>query len=438
MNYLTILRGAARIIALLLVFSLLGSAYAQDPVQIVYWGQTSGPQWESAIEEMIANFEAANPGIEIVNEVIEFNVMRDIAKPTIEAGEGPDLIYYDAGPAYAGLLADAGLLLSLEEAYDAYNWNERLLPSSRATTSYKGVVYGVGHELETQGLYWNKTIFAEEGLETAATFAELLELCGIFRERGYDTPMAVGWGSPMAFPLAHNWYNVLNNYVSVDTIAAAISGEHPWNDPEIVRSMELVAVDMVEAGCYSDDAHGLSFLDGNLQFYAGLAPMQSNSTWVMQFLTTPDLVQDDIGFGLWPPIEGRPQGMIQLYGSAWFVVADTEHPEETISFLDYLVSEENVRLWVERVGVPPSVAGIDYNQFDLAPVFRDFTNLLSNWDGAVGYHLDVLTPENFNSAMWEDWSDLPAGRMTAQEHADRLQAEMQKAVSEGRNADITP
>jgi raffinose/stachyose/melibiose transport system substrate-binding protein len=435
MNYKTVVR----LFALVLVFALLGSAYGQDEkVQIVYWGQTSGPQWQAAFGEMIANFEAANPDIEVVNEVIAFDVMRDIAKPTLEAGEGPDLMYYDAGPGYAGILVNAGLLLSLEEAYDAYNWNERLLPISRTMTSFNGVVYGVGNELETQGLYWNKTIFAEEGLEPPATFAELLELCGIFRERGYDTPMAVGWGSPNAFAIAHNWYNVLNNYVSVDTIAAAISGEHPWNDPEIVRSMELVAVDMVEAGCYSDDAHGLSFYDANLLFYAGLAPMQSNSTWVMQFLTTPGLVQDDIGFGLWPPIEGRPQGMIQLFGSAWFVVANTEHPEETIRFLDYLVSEENVRLWVEGVGVPPSVAGIDYSQYDLAPVFQDFTNLLANWDGAVGWHLDVLTPANFNTAMWEDWSEMPAGRMTVQEHADRLEAEMQKAVSEGRFIDITP
>ncbi len=48
--------------------------------------------------------------------------------------------------------------------------------------------------------------------------------------------------------------------------------------------------------------------------------------------------------------------MIQLFGSAWFVSADSEHPEETIRFLDYLVSEEAVPLWVEGVGVyrPPS------------------------------------------------------------------------------------
>ena len=408
-------------------------------VQIVYWDQAGTSAGSTAaIGQIIANFEEANPGIEIVREVIENDVMRDIAKPTIEAGEGPDIMYYDTGPGYAGILARAGLLLPLEEAYDAYNWNERLLRISRTMTSYDGVVYGVGHELEAQGLYWNKTIFADEGLEPPATFAELLELCGIFRERGYDTPMAVGWGSPNAFAIAHNWYNVLNNYVDTDTIAAAISGEHPWNDPEIVRSIELVAVDMVEAGCYADDAYATSFFDANLLFYAGLAPMQSNSTWVMQFLATPNLVQDDIGFGLWPPIEGRPQGMIQLFGSAWFVTANSEHPEETMRFLDYLVSADVIPLWVEGASLLPAQAGVDYSSLDIRPVYRDFINLVSNWDGQVGWHLDVLTPANFNSAMWEDWSDLPAGRMTAQEHADRLQAEMQKAVSEGRFIDITP
>ena len=29
----------------------------------------------------------------------------------ISSGTGPDIIFYDAGPGYAGVLADAGLLL---------------------------------------------------------------------------------------------------------------------------------------------------------------------------------------------------------------------------------------------------------------------------------------------------------------------------------------
>ncbi len=431
MNYKTVLW----LFALVLVFALLGSAYAQDPVQIVYWDHVYGNEaQEAAMAQLIANFEEANPDIEILLETYNTDVMRDIAKTTIEAGEGPDLIYYDAGPAYAGILANAGLLLPLDEAYTANNWDERLISISRAWTTFGGHVYGVGHELEAQGLYWNKRIFAEEDLETPTTFAGLLELCGTFRERGYDTPMAVGWGDPHAFPLAHNWYNVLANYVPVETVAAAISGEHPWTDPDIVASIELVTTDMVGAGCYNDDAYAIGFLDGNNMHYAGQAPMMLMSTWAMGFFT--DEVTDEFGFMLLPPIEGRPQGMIHLMGSAWFVVADTENPEETIRFLDYLASADTIQLWIDG-GTLPAQAGVDYSGFEMRPVYRDFTNLVATWDGPLAYHLDVLTPANWNTFVFESMGEVPAGRMTAQEFAEQMETEMQKAVEEGRHVDIT-
>ncbi len=404
-------------------------------VQIVYWDQTHGEDAQAAIDEIIASFEEANPGIEIVREVIDTNVMRDIAKPTIEAGEGPDIMYYDVGPGYAGILARAGLLLPLDEAYAANSWDERLIPISRAWTTFDGHVYGVGHELEAQGLYWNKTIFAAEGLEPPATFADLLDLCQTFRDRGYDTPISLGYGSN-PFYIVHNWYNVINNYLPDSTVAAAISGEHPWNDPEIVASVELVANDIVAAGCYNEDAYAIEFLGSIDIFITSQAPMTIHSTWPMQFFT--DEVPDEFGFMVAPPIEDRPQAMIRLMGSGWFIPADTEHPEETIKFLDYLVSEDVIPLWVEGAKLLPALAGVDYSGLDIRPVYRDFTNLVATWDGDIGYHLDVLIPSNVYLAMKETFPDLMAGRMTAQAAADRWEAEMRKAVEEGRVADITP
>ena len=435
MNYLTVLRGD-RLIALLLVFTLLGSAYAQDPVQIVYWDQPVGEAAVTAIEQIIANFEEANPGIEIVHEVIENSVMRDIAKPTIEAGEGPDIMYYDAGPGYAGILARAGLLLPLDAAYEANNWDERLISISRAWTTYEGQVYGVGHELEAQGLYWNKTIFAAEDLEAPATFAELLDLCRTFRERGFDTPIALAYGGN-PFHVVHNWYNVLNNYVAESTVAAAVSGEHPWNGPEFVESIELVANDMAGSGCFSEEAYALEYLDSIDIFITSQAPMTIHSTWPMQFFT--DEVPDEFGFMILPPIEDRPQAMIRLMGSGWFIPADTEHPEEAIKFLDYLVSEEVIPLWVEGASLLPALANVDYSGLDVQPVYRDFINLVATWDGDLGYHLDVLIPSNvYVSGMKETFPDVMAGRMTAQDAADHIEAESQKAIADGTYVDITP
>ena len=55
------------------------------------------------INQIIENFEAANPGVHVVREVIGWEVLRDIAWTSIEAGEGPDIMYYDAGPGYMGI-----------------------------------------------------------------------------------------------------------------------------------------------------------------------------------------------------------------------------------------------------------------------------------------------------------------------------------------------
>ena len=54
------------------------------------------------------------------------------------------------------------------------------------------------------------------------------------------------------------------------------------------------------------------------------------------------------------------------------------------------MSEEALPLWIEAK-LLPVLSGIDYSQFDLPPVYADFTTLVSNWTGPVGYHVDILT-----------------------------------------------
>ena len=91
--------------------------------------------------------------------------MRDILKTSLDAGAGPDVMYYDTGPGFAGVLARAGLLLPLDDAYEQYAWNERILPIARERASFDGVTFGIGNELEIVGTFYNERIFDEQGLE---------------------------------------------------------------------------------------------------------------------------------------------------------------------------------------------------------------------------------------------------------------------------------
>ena len=148
----------------------------------------------------------------------------------------------------------------------------------------------------------------------------------------------------------------------------------------------------------------------------------------------------------YPPFEGKPGAFKMSLGGTWVVIGDTEHPEETlvqdVSLLDYFVSEEALPLWMEAK-LLPVLSGIDYGQFDLPPVYADFTTLVSNWTASialhsagdvpmprsvstspVGYHIDILTPAHFTTVMWEGLPEVAAGRRTAEEHAANMQAEM--------------
>jgi len=85
MNYKTVLR----FVALVFVFTLLGAALAQDDmVTIVYWDEPQSPGAEVVINQIIENFEAANPGVDVVREVIGWEVLRDIADGLISPEEG--------------------------------------------------------------------------------------------------------------------------------------------------------------------------------------------------------------------------------------------------------------------------------------------------------------------------------------------------------------
>ncbi|MDE2855464.1 MAG: hypothetical protein OXN88_14925, partial [Chloroflexota bacterium] len=106
MNHKTVLR----LLAIVLVFALFGTALAQDPVEILYWDQVSSDDAQAVIDTIVANFEEAHPNIKITREVYTLEQLTDIARTSIEAGEGPDILYYDSGPAYGGILGNAGLL----------------------------------------------------------------------------------------------------------------------------------------------------------------------------------------------------------------------------------------------------------------------------------------------------------------------------------------
>jgi hypothetical protein len=55
----------------------------------------------------------------------------------------------------------------------------------------------------------------------------------------------------------------------------------------------------------------------------------------------------------------------------------------------------------------------------------------------MGFNINVLTPDTFNTMMNDGFQEVIGGIKSAQQQADDLEAAMQQAIEEGKVMDIT-
>lgn len=409
-------------------FLIVGSsgirpAVAQESIELRVWDQFTGPE-SDAVDAIYAEFTEQNPTIEIVREVVQTDQMRQTVNTAISSGTGPDIIYYDSGAGYAGVLAEAGLLLPLDDMADQYGWRDRIASQSLDATSIDGTLYGLPLQVDLIGMYYNQTLMEQEGFEVPQTVEDLKTFCQQASEAGY-VPLAFtnnpGW---QAF---HQFSMMTTNMIGPDALEALLyENEGSWDSPEITEAIQTYFVELRDAGCFSDAVNALTNDDAAAMFLSGQSLMYPTGSWMVPEFTSETVPPDmDIQMMPFPEVEGG-QGSFWVsgVGSAYYISSTSEHQEEAGVFLDYLFSPETAQRWVEEAGMflPMSV---DTAELDVSPLFQ---SILQQLDAAAsgeiefGYNIDVIAPPEFNDAMLNGFQAMLAGDKTAEEQAADLQA----------------
>jgi multiple sugar transport system substrate-binding protein len=171
------------VLALVAVF-----AFSQVELRVSGWGN---PTEEAAIQEIINQFNESQTEIKAVWEPIP-DFTKQI-RTMLSAGTGPDVFFVDVAwlPEFAG----KNTLLPLDlyvrkENYDLDVFYKPLVDAFR----YNGRLYGLPKDFSTLGLFYNKEIFDQYGVEYPQglmSFDKLLEICQEFRAKGYETPLVL-------------------------------------------------------------------------------------------------------------------------------------------------------------------------------------------------------------------------------------------------------
>jgi raffinose/stachyose/melibiose transport system substrate-binding protein len=352
--------------------------------QLLFWDQFG--EEAVAVDQMVTNFNEAHPDIEVKRE--SQPNMRDILKTALDSGTGPDIIYYDTGPGFAGVLAKAGLLLPIEDCYEQYGWNERIFSWAKDRTVFDGKTYGIGHELEFIGVFYNKRIFEEEGLGEPNSHEEFIELCEKLKGGGY---IPIAFADQNKWPAGHMLSVFAGNIAGKDKLAAAISGEVAWNDPDFVEAIQTFFVDMNQAGYFIPDVNAVTYDDANMLFYNGQAAMNITGTWMVDGYTNPDNMPDPVGFFFYPSIHGKPVAPPAGLGSGYFVSEAARDPDACCQFLDYLMSKEAAELWIEELAKIPPIQ-VDASDYDISDLMRFCIESLQKHAEEMSYNIDVVTP----------------------------------------------
>lgn len=390
------------------------SVQNNDPDVIRFMiGQPEDPADLDLTKEDMAKFEEES-GIRVELDVIPSENVRTIVQTQLRSGDGPDVFGYDTGPGFAGALAEAGLLYPLTDAYEKYDWPVYEFAKERVT--FGDEIVGIPNDIETVGLFYNKSIFDDLGLEQPQSVDDLMGACDVLKGEGI-IPFAVsdqeGWQG------GHLLSMVLSSQIGGDAVKALIDGDTSWNSPEVVQALTTLK-DFNDGGCFTPSPAAVTYDNANALFYSGQAAMNPTGSWLVQ--DTERNVDFEVGYIPFPAPDG-PGIFSGGLGAGLFVSKNSTKHEAALEFLDYMMTQEHGAWVIENAQSIPAFP-IDTSGIEASPLFTqvlDDAAKIADGTGDFGYNVDVLMSDTFNEAMWNGVQAVLTGQSTPEEVAASLE-----------------
>jgi raffinose/stachyose/melibiose transport system substrate-binding protein len=350
---------------------------------------------EGALTEIhVDRFEEQHPDIDLQREALPPDDIRREIQSRLRSREPPDVFAYDTGPGFGGVLADAGLLRPLENAYKEHGWD--IYDWAKQQATYNGTVYGVPDQVEEIIVFYNKDLVPE----VPHTVEELRQISDELKGRG-KIPLA--FGNREQYPASHMFSMGTSNVLDREGLDDILYGDGRWDTPEIEEAINLFFRDFVENAYYPKSPNALTYDGANALFYSGEAAMNPTGTWLVSEIV--QAVQEfEVGFFPFPSI-------------------------------DYLLQDDTARLTIEKLNTIPAHP-VDTEGLDVPELFEQVLDDLSEFPQAEasGYNIDVLAPQNFNEVMYTGFREVISGMRSPAEQAGALQL----AWAEAKRAGKTP
>ncbi|MFO7632198.1 MAG: sugar ABC transporter substrate-binding protein, partial [Caldilinea sp.] len=149
-----------------------GDASAAAPVEVKIWHMEQPPHRVERIQELIDEFNAANPGIVVSQEPQNWGEIYTKAPAAVAAGNAPELLF--AIPDFTPILNILGKVQPMEDFVAEMDGLHTFYPSAVEPYTYDGHTWAVPLYNMAHSMWYRNSVFAEAGIEPPATWDELL------------------------------------------------------------------------------------------------------------------------------------------------------------------------------------------------------------------------------------------------------------------------
>ena len=318
-----------------LTFGLKGSgAAAQDKVTLDFPYLWTGPEGE-ALQKIVDDFNASQDQIE-VKGVSNPDMQRMLAQ--MSARNGFDIS--DAFDSNIGSWASANAIMPLDDMISSANYDTSdFVPSVMERMKYDDQTYAMPIAVHTIMLMYNETLLEEAGVAPPKTTEELktaietltkVDGDGKITQLGMNTPDFISF----AYSFGGQWID--ENLQPTANHEGNVEAFTFWVD-NVLKKYGVDEIKRFQSGFGE-------YASPQNPFYTGKVAMVPDGEWQARFIQqyAPDLKWSA---DYMPVPEGKPEleKTAALSASMFFIPANCSDPEETWTFMEYLVSEDPMR-----------------------------------------------------------------------------------------------
>ena len=398
----------------MLLAALPAGVLAQDEVTISYFTFSAAPDHTDTLDEMVAAFEAANPGINVEVETAPFADYFTELQTRIAGGDAPDTfeLNYENFVTYAS----RGTLLDMTAQVDAAT-AERYYPEALQAFQLDGKQFGLPASFSNVVLFYNKDLFDAAGVEyptDAWTWTEELAAAEQLTNADEDT-----WGmyAPISF---HEFYKTAAQngcgFFGED-------GSVTINQPACVEALEFMVSAQTE-GVQPSDAD-LAGVPNEDLFKEGKIAMLTTGIWMFASFAELPFEWD---IALEP---GMTQDGHHFFSNAAVVSADTEQAEAAAKWATFFTSDPAAAEL--RVGASWELPALqDQSLFDsyLSQTPPESREVVFEALGSLVTPPVIEDQQQMQDAVTAVIDQVKAGEMTAQEALDQAKTDIEALIAE--------